>query len=250
VTEPVLWHLKVSHYNEKVRWALDYKGIAHRRKALVPGQHIKVARKLTGEDTTPVVEFDGEAVRDSTRIIERLERDWPEPALYPADPEERRRALELEEFFDEELGPYIRRLNIHHMLPAPDLFFGAFVPDMGRAQLAAARTAWPVLRRRLRTTFEIDDASVQTALEKCRAATQRLHDERGPSGYLVGDEFSVADLTAAALMAPTIAPEQFPYPQPHRGDERLADLRELLDESWVREMYARHRGVSAEVAAA
>jgi hypothetical protein len=23
---PVLWHLDISHYNEKVRWALDYKG--------------------------------------------------------------------------------------------------------------------------------------------------------------------------------------------------------------------------------
>jgi len=22
-----LWHVKISHYNEKARWALDYKGI-------------------------------------------------------------------------------------------------------------------------------------------------------------------------------------------------------------------------------
>ena len=25
---PVLWHIPFSHYSEKVRWALDYKGIA------------------------------------------------------------------------------------------------------------------------------------------------------------------------------------------------------------------------------
>jgi len=215
----------------------------------VPGQHVKVARKLTGEDTTPVVEFDGEAVGDSTRIIERLEREHPEPPLYPADPEERRRALELEEFFDEELGEYTRRLILHHMLPAPELFFGAFLPDLGGAQLATAKTAWPVIRQRLRATFDIDDASVETAIGKCRAATQRVEDERGPSGYLVGNGFTVADLTAAALMAPIVTPEQFPYPQPQRGDERFADLRELFDCEWVREMYARHRGVSAEIAA-
>ena len=26
---PVLWQLEISHYNEKARWALDYKGVAH-----------------------------------------------------------------------------------------------------------------------------------------------------------------------------------------------------------------------------
>ena len=30
---PVLYHIEVSHYNEKARWALDYKGIPHVRKA-------------------------------------------------------------------------------------------------------------------------------------------------------------------------------------------------------------------------
>ena len=30
---PVLWHIKISHYNEKVRWALDYKRVMHKRRA-------------------------------------------------------------------------------------------------------------------------------------------------------------------------------------------------------------------------
>jgi hypothetical protein len=33
---PLLWHIPLSHYNEKVRWALDYKRIAHRRQVLGP----------------------------------------------------------------------------------------------------------------------------------------------------------------------------------------------------------------------
>jgi glutathione S-transferase len=33
---PLLWHIPLSHYSEKVRWALDYKGIAHRRRVLGP----------------------------------------------------------------------------------------------------------------------------------------------------------------------------------------------------------------------
>ena len=35
----VLWHIELSHYNEKVRWALDYKGVAHERRVPMPGFH-------------------------------------------------------------------------------------------------------------------------------------------------------------------------------------------------------------------
>jgi hypothetical protein len=51
---PILWHLKVSNYNEKARWALDHKGIPHIRRAVVPGQHRRLARRLTGESTFPL----------------------------------------------------------------------------------------------------------------------------------------------------------------------------------------------------
>ena len=40
MTTPVLYHIEVSHYNEKARWALDYKGVPHRRKAPMPIAHM------------------------------------------------------------------------------------------------------------------------------------------------------------------------------------------------------------------
>ena len=46
-TKPVLWHIPVSHYSEKVRWALDHKGIEHERRAPPPGAHMAVALWLT-----------------------------------------------------------------------------------------------------------------------------------------------------------------------------------------------------------
>ena len=102
---PVLWHIEVSHYNEKARWALDYKGVPHRRRAPMPGVlHPAVALAKTRKPTFPILDIDGETIGDSTRIIEALERRYPEPPLYPADPDERRRALELEDFFDEHAG--------------------------------------------------------------------------------------------------------------------------------------------------
>jgi glutathione S-transferase len=106
---PVLWHLEPSHYNEKARWALDYKRVPHVRRAVTPGLQELTARRLGAGRTTPILQLNGRAIGDSTRIIEEIELRWPEPPLYPSDPEERRRALELEEYFDEGVGPDIRR---------------------------------------------------------------------------------------------------------------------------------------------
>jgi glutathione S-transferase len=248
---PVLWHLKVSHYNEKARWALDYKGVPHLRHAAEPGRHRAIALRLTGAKTFPVLVLDGEAIGDSTRIIEALERRYPEPPLYPADPVARRRALEIEDYFDEELGPHMRLLVLNGLLPSGKLLLGTFLPDLAGPRRLAARATFPLHRRRVIAAFGIDDASVELAWSKVLAAGESFREELQPSGYLVGDSFTVADLTLASLVAPAVAPEQFPYPQPQRGHPSLADVRAAFAESglldWAHEMYARHRGHSAEI---
>jgi glutathione S-transferase len=248
---PVLWHLKVSHYNEKVRWALDYKGVPHHRRAAVPGRHRAIAERLTGDRTFPVLVLGDKAIGDSARIIEALERRFPEPALYPGDPIARGRALDLEDFFDEELGPHVRLLVVHHMLPNASLTLGAFVPDLAGTRRLVARAMFASVRRRFIRDLAITPQSVDLAFEKLRDAGRRFRAELQPSGYLVGDGFTIADLTLAALVAPAIAPEQFPYPQPQRGHPLLAPLRGALSEygvlDWAHEIYARHRGTSSEI---
>ena len=69
---PVLYHLEISHYNEKARWALDYKNVPHIRKAPTPMLHTVRALTLTGKPTLPVLKLNGKAIGDSTRIIEAL----------------------------------------------------------------------------------------------------------------------------------------------------------------------------------
>ena len=119
-------------------------------------------------------------------------------------------------------------LLVHHLQADAELMLRTFTPDLG-----------------------IDDASVEGAFAKLRTVGERFRAELGPSGYLAGPEFSVADLTLAALASPVIAPEEFPYPQPQRHHPRLERVRAALDENgvleWAHRMYARHRGSSAEV---
>jgi glutathione S-transferase len=219
----------------------------------MPGRHAKLAQRLCGGRTFPVLELDGDAIGDSTEIIAALERRHPEPPLYPVDSSERARALEIEDFFDEEYGPHERLLVLHHLLPDPWLFAGTFVPDLKGPRRLVARAMHPLIRRRTAADFGIDDASVELAWRKCRAACERFAAELQSNGYLVGDGFTVADLSVAAIFAPVVAPRQFPYPQPQRDHPRLAELRALIDEcgalEWTETMYARHRPDSTEVGA-
>src|SRR2546421_3409709 len=75
---PVLWHFPVSHFNEKVRWALDFKRIPHVRKALFL-DYLPRALWATGHPTLPILVVDGKAIGDSTRILEALEEWKPDP---------------------------------------------------------------------------------------------------------------------------------------------------------------------------
>src|SRR3954447_3906364 len=174
---PVLWHLKVSHYNEKARWALDFKQIPHLRRAEIPGQHRDIAKQLSGGATFPVLELDGEAVGDSTGIIAALEQRHPTPPLYPAAPSARRQALELEDFFDEELGPFSRLIALHCMLPDPALLLGAFAPDLRGARRLAARASYPLIRRRIVSDFGIDERRVSHAYAQLAIAGERFRTE-------------------------------------------------------------------------
>jgi glutathione S-transferase len=250
---PVLYHLKVSNYNEKARWALDYKHVPHVRRAAVPGRHRKLARRLTGGTTFPVLVENGTVVGESSRIIAHLEAHHSGRSLYPDDPVERSRALELEQFFDESLGPFTRLLLLHHILPDARLFIDTFVPDAKPVPRMLAVAQFPLLRSRVTDEFAIDDASVARAFDRVDVAGARFCKELRPSGYLVGDRFTVADLTVASLVAPIVAPDGFPYPQPQRDHPRLGAVREALAEyglvDWTRDIYAKERPPSAELRA-
>jgi glutathione S-transferase len=56
--------------------------------------------ELSGQRLVPVAELDGEVVRGSLRIVERIEGQWPEPGLIPAGEVERATALITVDWFD------------------------------------------------------------------------------------------------------------------------------------------------------
>ena len=198
--------------------------------------------------TLPALDLDGERTTDSTRIIALLERRFPHPPLYPADAGERSAALDLEDFFDEHAGHELRRAGFYEWLANPKFVSDLLTTGRSRGTGTLMRTMLPGAMLYARRRYRIYPADVERARIKIAAAMDRIIAERKPSGYLVGSSFSVADLAAAALLFPLAWPAelQYPYPQPPEwGALELLTKHPAVE--WIREMYRRHRGPSADI---
>lgn len=64
-----LYQFPISHYCEKVRWALDHKKLDYQVKNLLPGMHDGTATKLAGSSSLPILVHDGQAIQNSSDII-------------------------------------------------------------------------------------------------------------------------------------------------------------------------------------
>ncbi len=248
--KPVLWQIDISHYSEKVRWALEYKGIDHVRRTPLPGTHIPIALVMTrgAQPTFPVMQIDGRTIGDSTAIIAALEEGYPEPPLYPTDPEERTRALELEDYFDEQLGPHARLLPFYELIQEAELFAevaaDAVPGPLGKVKpvVGAYARAYTSLRWGANSS-----ADAERAREGIVAAMDRLDAELERSGgeFLVGNHLSVADITAASLFYPLVVPPEGPLsadlPTPPALDRFRGSLSDRRGYRWVEETFRRHR---------
>src|SRR3954468_4836736 len=190
---PLLWHLPISHFSEKVRWALDWKRVPHRRRVMPPGLHPFAGFLMTrGEGfTMPVLVDDDRRIGDSTAIIEWLEERFPSRSLYPGDPAERARALELEDWFDENLGPAARQWGFNTLLTEPEAVRSFAVKQTEWAPFDVPVAAFaPVAKVFLAARYATaDESGVEEARKKLVAGLDRLEAELDGE-FLVAGRFT------------------------------------------------------------
>jgi glutathione S-transferase len=193
--------------------------------------------------------LNGDAIGESSEIIARLEERCPEPALYPEAEQAWVRALELEAYFDREIGPHLRRLIFYYLLPDRDLASGVFSQGFRGAARALYRGAFPALRPMFMRAMRVDEPGAELGWKQTADALDRIEAELQPSGYLVGTAFSVADLTAAALLFPLIRPPEAQCELPDRWPGEMEDLRSSVEDrdafQWALGIWREHRGTSA-----
>lgn len=240
-----LYQFQFSHYCEKARWALDYKGIPYTRRNLLPGLHTKVTRKLAAKSCLPIIVDGATVVQDSTSIISFLDQRYPEHPLTPPDPTEAIEALEWEEYFDEEIGVPLRLWFYHHTLPDRDRalrFILEGAPWYGRPLFAFI---FPKVRTAMMRLMNIHAESARLSEERMLAALERLDGALKQGRFLVGDRFSRADLSACALLSPYCAPGKSDTEVSAAVPERVRELRDKHKTrpffGWVLDTYRNYR---------
>jgi glutathione S-transferase len=245
MAQVILHQFPYSHFNDKARWALAYKDIPHERRNYLPGPHIPAIRRLSGQPQTPVLEWDGEVIAGSAAVIEYLEARVPQPALLPADPDARAMARELVLRFDHDLGPATRAVLFAVLIDEPDYFCALFGGDRPPWRRRLYRAFFPLARPLVARGNGVDRAEYVT---RAAAVTNEVLDDIAArvasTGYLVGATFSVADLTAAALIAPlfdpVVADMARPAPQPPRMVALKAHWASHPAVAWAGKMYRLH----------
>jgi glutathione S-transferase len=166
---PKLYGASASPFVRKVRVVLAEKNVSHEREDLIPINVSPEYRKISPLGKIPAWQDGDRSLADSSVICAYLERRYPEPRLYPADPWEYARALWFEEYGDTALVNVV----------GPKIFFQKFV----RPRFFNQPT---------------EEAVVQKAIdEELPPLFDYLEGEIGGGEGIVGGRFSIGDIGVA-----------------------------------------------------
>lgn len=234
-----------SHFNEKARWVLQYKHVDHQRIGHLPGPHIPAMKKLSNQSSTPVLDWGGRIISGSNTIIEFVDSQVTDPPLYPSAPEQREEVIAWCKRLDDELGPAVRTLVWSAMINHASYAISVFGRGKSRAALFFYSLMFPFLKSVIGKANGVNPENIQRSGEIVARYLDEVASAVSTTGYLVGDQFTAADLTAAALLAPLANPA---HNDMQRPSPIIDSLQEILDRyathpaiSWVEQQYRLHR---------
>ncbi|MDQ6777605.1 MAG: glutathione S-transferase N-terminal domain-containing protein [Actinomycetota bacterium] len=249
--------IPISHFCEKARWALDRAGVDYVEQPHLQLIHIAAAKFAGGGRTAPVfVTSEGQVLPESAAILHWADTQVePEQRLYP-EGELGTEAAALEAWLDQGFGPDGRVWMYHQTLPVVHELDHWATVGIPRWERRCFRMGGPMIEIAMRRYLKVDAATSATALERVDGVfddiAARLSDGRR---FILGDRFTAADLTFAALAAPMLLPARYgsPLPPPEAMPEAAArEVRRLRVHpagEFADRLYAQERVRLAAVAA-
>lgn len=237
------YQFPISHFFEKVRWALAYKNLDHKTINMIPGLHLNQTKKMGIKSSVPIIKHDNQLIQGSSEIIDYLDSSFADKSLTPKDEMLRKEASDWEIYLAKEIGVTVRLCIYHILLDHPKVvkpFFAHNGPWYGSLFLSIG---YSKLASKMRYFMKINSESAVTAKKQLLNAVDRLHEHYKHNQFLVGDQFSRADLTAAALLAPLSMQPKYGLDWP---TDIPAELKRLMDEfsektEWVGRFYSEYR---------
>jgi glutathione S-transferase len=215
--------IPLSHYCEKARWALDRAGLPYREEP-----HAPLFSRFAG-GTVPSLVHDGRRFTESTGILVFADGFAGGDVLYPREPALRSEVDALVARFDAELGPHARRWAYSHLLSNAALLRSVWARDVPRLEASLVPVIAPFARFFARRAYNITPQSAQRSLDRVRGVFKDIEPMlRDGRGFLVGERFTAADLTFAALAAPVVFPAGCRASHPALEDVPAAMREEIL----------------------
>jgi glutathione S-transferase len=273
--------IPVSHYCEKIRWALTRSKIPFVEERHMPPFHrfatrrvgrktelvTEVERHLSpinrffsrfmGGQSVPVLITETSILTSSKEILKYVDVIASDRAkLYPTDAENRQQVENLVETFDSLLAPAVRQWFYFYTFNQAHLIQPLWCQGVPWFE----RVCFPIVFRWMRSNvlqmYTINVESTTAAHESiCKVfemVESLLADGRT---YLVGDQFSAADLTFATLAAAVVMPTGYgvKFPElnklPSQMVANIQVFRETIAGKFVLSLYQEHERKVQQLAA-
>lgn len=194
-----LYHAHHSTCSQKVRIALAEKGLEFEsclvdlaNKAHLEPEYLK----LNPNGVVPTLVHDGQAITDSSVIVEYIDEVFPGPVLTAEEPVQRARVRAWMRFL-EEVPTYAVRA------PSFNRAFLSRFDGLTHEQFVETQAGPRPLRKHFYLKMSekgFDDAALQESVDQLRLTCERMQKslEKGP--WLAGESFSLADVVAAPLI--------------------------------------------------
>ena len=208
--------IPISHFCEKARWALDRAGVEYVERPHLQLIHIFAAKLAGGGRTVPVfVTADREVLPESAAIMHWADtRLPPEQRLYP-DGALGLEAAAFEAKLDQGFGPDGRLWLYHETLPVVHEMGPWALAGVPRWERVVFHSGGPMISIMIRRYLGVDAQAAVSSLRRVHGVfdevAARMSDGRR---FLLGDRFTAADLTFAALAAPMLVPAGYGSPLP------------------------------------
>jgi glutathione S-transferase len=243
--------MRVSHYNEKARWALDFvdedpaSPYYYTEDAHVPGLHaiecLRASKDASSASPMVVDSKEGQIYVKSDVIVRSFC-----PQLYPTDD-----VTAMEDDLNNRLGPAVRTYAYSKLLT--DQYFPQLIKMATGPECASIENfVFPYMKNTvgsgLRKSLQINDASVALSMTTIQEIFDTATKTLEKQSYLVDPkQFTAADLTFAALASPLLRPPElqaFQGPDENLPPDVMTFLRELRTTKagqHALKMYREHR---------
>lgn len=203
-----LYQWEISPFCDKVRRVLALKGQPYVVEELALSDTLTgKLRRLNRRTKVPTLEHDGRIFVDSSDIARHLDREFPEPPLFPESTRERALVAVLEDWADESLYFYEMYLRFGVAANAR-----RWVPVLAQhdspAMQRLARVVVPLHTRQTTHAQGIGRKPLEVVVREVGEHVGAIDELLGDGAWLVGERVSLADIAVfVQLFAIRGAPE-------------------------------------------